>query len=206
MGEFAIYNWLASNRTDAWVPVPGQNPVSGVPPRYWQFSHAVDDWSEIQLICSGCVQWWAPTLRARALLERWRDVIRKNPFVQDDHCLDVAFNFRPPDGLRVMWLPNEYARIGFWIFDEPVIDHPDLPTPASNDFREIPGGRADATLIKIGANKTIPIPRTMLLDARSRLLIARNVPDDGVAPIKMTKRLFLSADEYGGLPNIRCAR
>jgi len=197
-GDFAIFNWLASSCTDAWVPVTRQNTIAGKPPRYWQFSHSVDDWSETQLICSGCTQYWAPTLRAGALLDRWRELLWANPRAQDDHCLDVAFNFRPRDGLRFWWLPNEYARYAFWIFSDPVIDHPDFPTPVLNDFEDLPGGRAIAAQIKLDAGKPIPIPRTMILDAYSRSMIGQSLAGKGTGSyLKIEQRLFLPAGISG---------
>jgi hypothetical protein len=64
--DFAIFNWLASDSTDAWVPVAGQNTVFGKPRRYWNFSHAIDDRSETQLsVPDACSGGRRPFLRAR---------------------------------------------------------------------------------------------------------------------------------------------
>jgi hypothetical protein len=189
--DFAIYNWLADDSTDAWVPVAGQNIAPGNPPRYWNFSHAVDDWSETQLICSGCVQWWAPTNPARALLERWYSIIVAHPRAQDDHCLDAAFNYRSPDNLRFGWLPKEYARIAFWIFSDPVIDHPELPAPASDDFDTISGGRAIVSQITLDAGKRIPVARTMIIDTYNDAMLAPNMAGGYSSIGQLQLRLFL---------------
>lgn len=187
--DFAIYNWLAGDCTDAWVPVPGQKVLPGTPPRYWTFSHAIDDWSQTQLICSGCVQWWAPS--ARTLLDRWYDVIAAHPRAQDDHCLDVAFNYRPPDNLRFTWLSKQYGRYAFWIFDEPVIDHPEFPAPASGGFDSIPGGRAIVSQITMNAGKRVPVPRTMMIDAHDKVLLAKNMAGAFVPAAPLQARLYL---------------
>ncbi|HEY4075606.1 MAG TPA: hypothetical protein VGM26_01615 [Rhizomicrobium sp.] len=189
--DFAICNWLASDSTDAWVPVPGQNVVSGRPPRYWAFSHAIDDWSETQLICSGCVQWWAPTSPARALLHRWNIALAIYPYAQDDHCLDVAFNFRPPDDLRATWLPKEYARLAFWIFNDPIIGHPELPAPARGDLYTLLEGRTIASQIVVSAGKQVLVLRTMLIDTHDGLLLAPNAADHYVPAAPLDVRLFL---------------
>jgi hypothetical protein len=178
--DFAICNWLANDATDAWVPVAGQETR-----RYWTFSHAIDDWSITQMICSGCVQWWAPS--AHALLDRWRDVIAANPGVPDDHALDVAFNQFPPGDLRVKWLPKEYARYAFWIFTNPVIDHPEFPAQISGDFHAMPGTRTIASRIITHAGKTVPLPRSMLIDTQAGLVLARDGEGQYVpwAPLQM---------------------
>lgn len=185
--DFAIFNWLASDDTDAWIPIAERNAAS--PPRYWTFSHAIDDWSESQLICSGCVQWWAPS--ARALLDRWSNVIAAHPRAQDDHCLDVAFNYRPSDDLQFAWLPKEYARYAFWIFSQPAIDHPEIPTPVSGDFETIPGGRAIVSQIILNAGKRVPVPRTMIIDTHDRILLAKNAAGAYVPAARLQARLYL---------------
>lgn len=178
--DFAICNWLANDATDAWVPAPHQDV-----PRYWTFSHAIDDWSVTQMVCSGCVQWWAPTAPARALLDRWRDALVAHPHVPDDHALDVAFNHFPPGALRVKWLPKEYARYAFWIFTRPVIDHPELPAPL--DYQAMLGARTIASRIIIHAGKTVPLPRTMIIDTQIGTVLARNGEGQAVpwAPLQM---------------------
>ncbi len=48
----------------------------------------------------------------------------------DDACLDYAFNNLKDDirsSMNVAWLPKEYCRYAWWIFDKPVIDHPEFP-------------------------------------------------------------------------------
>jgi hypothetical protein len=111
--------------------------------------------------------------------------------VQDDHCLDVAFNYRSPDRLRFEWLPKEYARYAFWIFSDPIIDHPELPALASADFDTISGGRAIVSQITLDAGKRIPVPRTMIIDTYNDALLAPNMAGGYSSTGHLQVRLFL---------------
>lgn len=129
--DFAIFNWLADEHTEAYVPVP-LPPGAGAagraaPARFYRFSHSIDFMSETQLLCSGLVQWWANTEAARSLLEQWREIICRAPNSPDDKCLDFAFNNRCAGPLKFAWLDKRYARYAWWIYEQPVIDHPQQP-------------------------------------------------------------------------------
>jgi hypothetical protein len=189
--DFAVFNWLASDATDAWAPMQMPGAVSARAPRFYAFSFAIDQWSKSQMFCSGCVQWWTPN--AHALLDRWQDVIAANPRAQDDHCLDVAFNFRPADDLRFAWLPKEYARCAFWIFTQPVIDHPEFPALVSRDFDEIPGGRAITSQIDFDTAKHVPVPRSIIIDTRSGALLAKNAAGQYATTGQLQMPLYLPA-------------
>ena len=130
--DFAVLNWLALDRNDSYVPlaeidisIPEE--LNG---KIYRYSHQISLKSEDQLICSGAVQFWANTEPAKTLLHEWQEAVRANPGAQDDHCLDFAYNnFKKNNKfeLRAAWLPKPYARYAWWIFDEPVIDHPQFP-------------------------------------------------------------------------------
>jgi hypothetical protein len=160
--DFAILNWLALDRNDAYVPlaegcVPAPEDLKG---KIYRYSHQISFNSADQLICSGAVQFWANTESAKTLLSEWQEAVRKNPGVQDDHCLDFAYNnISNKIDMRVAWLPKSYARYAWWIFDEPVIDHPQFPNGAST-WREISD-----------------------LSGRRRVYVDRLVPKDLVAEI-----------------------
>ena len=188
--DFAIFNWLASDTTDAWVPMREQG-AANAPGRYYAFSFAVDPWSKSQMFCSGCVQWWTPD--ARALLNRWQDVIAAHPRAQDDHCLDVAFNFRETDNLRFEWLAQEYARYAFWIFSKPVIDHPEFPAPISGGFESIPGERAITSQLDFNTPKEPPLPRTVVIDTQTGTLLAKNPAGQYAPRGRLQKPLYLPA-------------
>ncbi len=121
--DFGIFNWLSKERNDAYSPVdlPGYEHR-----RFYRLSHGIDMWDESQLICSGAVQFWADTKSARNLLNDWNNVIRENPNTADDISLNFAYNNKK-FSINSYWLPKKYARYAFWIFDKPIINHPDMP-------------------------------------------------------------------------------
>lgn len=139
--DFAILNWLTQDKNDAYVPVVLPQVNSQAPPawpRYYQHSYHVDLVTADQLLCSGAVQWWGDTAPARELLCAWFATIEAQPRVADDECLDFAFN--NPVGswrteLKPFWLSKSYARYPWWIFDEPIINHPDVPSQGGDRGR-----------------------------------------------------------------------
>jgi hypothetical protein len=143
--DFAIYNWLADEHTDAFASVeiqlPNEPPIRN---RFYAFTHSIDHFDAKQLFCSGAVQYYANSAPARLLLSEWYRAIEMFPNCADDACLDFAFNNLGPrgEGLNIRWLPKAYARYSWWIYAKPVINHPDFPNE-ENDFVSIndPAGR-----------------------------------------------------------------
>jgi hypothetical protein len=104
----------------------------------YEFSHSIDFLSDDQLICSGAVQFWSNSIASYNLLKFWQFVITSNPSSADDCCLDLAFNnycSLYTNEINFLSLPKSYARYAWWIFDQPVIDHPDFPN-SNNIWRE----------------------------------------------------------------------
>jgi hypothetical protein len=130
--DFAILNWLALAENDGWSQFTEQDNLDfGTKGRtLYRFVVSVDWVSMSQLVCSGAVQYWTPTSAAKILLQSWKETILRFPGVVDDVCLDYAFNNLSEDvrsPMKVAWLPKEYCRYAWWIFDKPVIDHPAFP-------------------------------------------------------------------------------
>jgi hypothetical protein len=177
--EFAIYNWLADEHTDAYVAVelrgPGGQPVKPVD-RFFRFSHSIDAYDPAQLICSGASQFYANTERSRALLRAWATVIDEHPGVVDDQCLDWAFNFRLSEAQRPksLWFDKAYARYLFWIFSRPVIDHPQFPAPGRPPAASLvplpanPRFRAERVEMRAAAPL---LPRDCLIDTQLKRLL-----------------------------------
>jgi len=179
--DFAIYNWLADGENDAWIPAD----ASGL----WKFYFAMDALSDSQLAASGAVQFWNNTQAAHALLAAWEAALSGFPGVQDDHCLDFAFNHAGA-GLRHHWLPKEYVRYAFWPYADPVIDHPDFPAPQAGQFAALGMTRVDASKITMPVRKQHPFPRDALIDTAKNLLLTPQ-PDGSRAAMPLTRPLFL---------------
>jgi hypothetical protein len=166
--DFVTYNWLADPMNDAWRPEPGW--------RLWKFYFRVDLASDTQLMASGGVQMWRGTAAAFTLLDGWEQSLRDHPRSEDDHCLDFAYNLADHTGLKSAWLTKEYVRLPFWIYADPVIDHPEFPTPITGYFRPL-GSRRFVHAELIRRQKTQPFPRDATLDVEAGQLLMPG--DDG---------------------------
>lgn len=177
--DFAIYNWLADEHTDAFIPfnVPTADVrADNARPRLFRFSHSIDFFSPDQLICSGAVQFYANSAMVRDLLAAWSTAIRDFPGVPDDQCLDYAFNFRRPTtrDARWAWFDKAYARYLFWIYVRPIIDHPQNPAPGDPAGPKIvsatgaPRWRTDNMETRTEGRL---FPRDALIDADRRLIL-----------------------------------
>jgi len=149
--DFGIFNWLTLPTNQAYKPTGSS--ASGV--TVFRFSHAVDAISRTQLVCSGAVQYWGCSDVSIELLSHWRDCVIANPGCPDDHSLDYAFNNLPfADKLKTYWLPRAYIRYAWWVFDKPVLNHPDYPNPGVGftelaEFRGRPRIHMDRLLPRI---------------------------------------------------------
>jgi hypothetical protein len=177
--DFAIFNWLAEEHTEAYVRtgVTVEDGTAGriTQDRFYRFSHSIDSLCSTQLLCSGAVQWWNRTAPAFALLERWQRVIERAPGSADDKCLDHAFNNLPGDALplRAAWLPKGYARIAWWIYEQPFIDHPEIPARADGfvPLDELDGRRRIYTQYLKEPDVAYVFPKDCLIDTQTRTLL-----------------------------------
>ena len=177
--DFAIFNWLGEEHTEAYIPQDivqrdghGQRTIQN---RFYRFSHSVDLLSDTQLLCSGAVQWYAHSDAARLLLKTWHEVIQRAPGSADDKCLDLAFNNYPTDvsPLKATWLEKRYARYAWWIYEQPVIDHPDFPSSGKGfaPLDELDGKcRIHEDLVRESAVNYV-FPKDCLIDVSTRTLI-----------------------------------
>lgn len=132
--DFGIFNWLSRERNDAYGPVNWPDYENN---RFYTFTHGINLLDEAQLRCSGAVQFWGNTQPAKNLLNKWNQTVEENPNTADDISLDFAYNNNAErDLLRPFWLPKGYARYAFWIFDKPIINHPDMPD-GGTQFQQI---------------------------------------------------------------------
>ena len=170
--DFAIYNWLADPVNDAWRPEPG-TPL-------WKFFFSVDVASDTQLMSSGAVQLWKNADAALRLLQDWEQALLQHPRSEDDQCLDFAFNHGDRSGLTPAWLPKGYARYAFWIYTDPVIDHPEFPAPITGAFESLGAARFVREKL-VRPEKQQPFPRHAVVDAQAGQLLQQR-PGGGFAP------------------------
>jgi hypothetical protein len=194
--DFAIYNWLADEHTDVFVPIelgigPDGPPIKN---RFYRFSRSLDWYSTTQLVCSGCVQFYGNSEAARLLLAAWQQNIVMFPASADDGCLSFTFNNPGPrsNELKVQWLPKAYARISWWIYVKPVINHRGHPQRDSK-FLSImdmdPSGRRgwypDRTELRTVA---CLFPRDCIIDTERR--VVGKIVGDQLVTIKTTDQTF----------------
>ncbi len=177
--DFAIFNWLAEEHTEAYIPVqvtvrePQGTRVTDK--RFYRFSHSIDRMSTSQLICSGAAQWYNNSAPARRLLAEWQALIRHSPRSADDQCLDFAFNNYPANApkIKTVWFDKSYARYSWWIYVKPVINHPEIPCAGA---LTVPIDQyADKQRVYWTATQPHPvqpvIPRDCLIDTATSMLL-----------------------------------
>ena len=192
--DFAIYNWFADAYNDRFKAVESarDDPVKN---RFFRYVGGMDLYSTTQLACSGAVQFYRNSGAARALLSRWHQTIANFPECADDHCMDFTYNNLTRRSLlywflKTRWLPKAYMRYIFWIYVEPVINHPDFPAPNS-DFKPIgrPGGRRRFYPALMARKKTAGLfPRGCIIDAEQRMVC--KLVDGEIVPVERTEQNF----------------
>jgi hypothetical protein len=194
--DFAIYNWLADECTDTFKALELGVGVDGPPikNRFFRYWRSIDWFSTTQLFGSGCVQLYGNSALARQLLTEWHRNIALYPGAADDGCLDLAFNNRESNlhDLTFRWLPKAYARISWWIYAKPVINHAGRPQPDAN-FKDLSkfdtGGRKfwypERTEFK---TVTGPFPRDCIIDVERRVIA--KIVGDQLVTVGITDRPF----------------
>jgi hypothetical protein len=195
--DFAIYNWFSDKYTDMFKPVEiladDSTLIKG---RYFRFAGSVDWYTETQLMCSGLTQFYRNSRAARSLLRKWHKTIMDYPGCADDQCLDFAYNNLGKFSwrcwfLKARWLPKAYARMAFWIYANPVINHPEYPTQNDQFIRiKDPSGRRKQFYWPLIPKLQVTplIPRDRIVDAKERLLC--KVVDGRVIPAESTEQEF----------------
>lgn len=196
--DFAILNWLTQDNNEAYVPLElnqAQN-TKNSKNRFFRYSHQINLRSTDQMVCSGAVQLWGPTQAATALLAGWYETITEQPGVPDDQCLDFAFNNRVggwETALQPYWLPKSYARYAWWIFDEPIIDHPEFPYSGANLPQIDESSGRQRLYVERTAQSQAPtrIPRDCIIDTKTGEL--RQFRNQALAPVgRIPKKIWVS--------------
>jgi len=197
--DFAIYNWFADadQYSDCYIatdvsPGPGEAPIKD---RFYRFLGKEGSFSSKQLKCNGLVQFYANSIAARALLWRWQKTLATFHGCTDDGALTFTFNNLKRRSwlwwlLKVRWLPRSYARISWWLFTKPIINHQGLPTKSSS-FKKIhdPLGRKlfYSSLTKRRKPGSL-FPEDYIIDTKERVMC--KFVDGRLVPIEPLKLDF----------------
>jgi len=191
--DFAVYNWLADEYTDAFAPV--NIAISNAPAignRFYIFSHNVKHFATNQLISSVPVLFFGNSDAARLLLAEWHNTIVTYPGCVDDECLDFTFNNLGPrvTSIRTRWLTKAYARYSWWIYAKPVINHPDWPNHENNwDSIKDPAGRKRFYPERAEKRDEVRLfPRDCIIDTQQRLVC--RIVNDQLAVVSPTDQNF----------------
>ena len=188
--DFGIFNWFAEEHTETYAPVEvnlqTNQGMQTFKDRFFRFSHSVDNYATDYLLCSGAVQFYNNSAKAKQLLKKWHDTVCEFVTVADDLCLNYTFNYYHSSDteLKSYWLEKSYVRIAWWIYERPVIDHPDFPS-AENKFVKRPAKFEkhkwwmDKTELK---NIEYVFPSDCVLDTETMLLM--KVKDGQMLPYK----------------------
>jgi hypothetical protein len=168
--DFACYNWLADNATDAYVPATVALNGSPTKNRFYRFSHSIDLFDPTQLMASGASQYY--TQSAEPLLRHWLDAITLYPQAADDELLDFSYNFSiQKNSIRAFWWTMDYCRISWWINVRPIIDHPQAPGGGGPRSFKFYTGRErfkqDSLQVRPAQG---PFPRDCLIDTKEKRL------------------------------------
>ncbi len=177
--DFAIFNWFAEEDTAGFIPVDvtikDDAGTRVVRDRFFQFAISQDVFSESQLVCSGATQLYNNTPAAKQLLTSWQAVIESSPHSQDDQCLDFAFNNRPEiiSHVKTAWLDKSYARIAWWIYTKPVINHPEFPIKSGPAVNLDKIGEKSRFYLADVEKRSPPqvFPRDCLIDSTEKVLL-----------------------------------
>jgi hypothetical protein len=192
--DFAIYNWLADHNTDSFMPlkIPAKANKPPVMNRFFRFRTSVDWYSTTQLMCSGCVQLYGQSSAAAFLLSEWQKTILEFPGCADDECLSFAFNnlgTADREALKVSWLPKAYARIAYWIYEKPVINHKEHPSIAPFKRIDDPAGRKSIYESRVEKRNVARLfPTDCIIDTEKRLLC--KFFEGALVPVQVIKQTF----------------
>jgi hypothetical protein len=192
--DFAIYNWLADKYTDRFYPVAAGG-VLEKPYRYFQYRGSVDFYSTTQLFAAGLTQFYRNSWAARTFLTRWHRTVAEFAGSADDSCLNYTHNNLTRRDwlywvLKKRWLPKSYARVMYWIYAEPVINHADILTPSSK-FPPLhaPHGRKEVYISETEKiAEPLPLPRDCIIDTKEGVLC--KLVEGKLVPIGETSQKF----------------
>ena len=177
--DFAIYNWLEDSENDGYLPVKLKiNSERGeIEETYYINSVNVkllnNPNKEGQLFSSGGVAYFSESNSSINVLNEWLENIIKYPKAPDDQLLDHTFNYSSTvrKNLKVEWLDKSYCRVFWWIFSQPIIDHPGHMSHRVNDnFFQITGKERFKIENTIKRNSS-KVSKEFIIDAKNKKIL-----------------------------------
>ena len=177
--DFAIYNWLEDSENDGYLPVKLKiNSERGeIEETYYINSVNVkllnNPNREGQLFSSGGVAYFSESNSSINVLNEWLENIIKYPKAPDDQLLDHTFNYSSTvrKNLKVEWLDKSYCRVFWWIFSEPIINHPGHMSHRVNDnFFQITGKERFKIENTIKRNSS-KVSKEFIIDAKNKKIL-----------------------------------
>ncbi len=177
--DFAIYNWLDDSENDGYLPVKLKiNTERGdIEKTYYINSVNIkllnNPNKNEQLFSSGGVAYFSESRSSMNLLNEWLENIIKYPKAPDDQLLDYTFNYSSTvrKNLKVEWLDKSYCRVYWWIFSQPIIDHPGHMAHRVNDnFFKITGKERFKIENTIKRNSS-KVSNKFMIDAKNKKIL-----------------------------------
>ena len=177
--DFAIYNWLEDSENDGYLPIKLKiNSDRGeIEETYYINSVNVkllnNPNKEGQLFSSGGVAYFSESNSSINVLNEWLENIIKYPKAPDDQLLDHTFNYSSTvrKNLKVEWLDKSYCRVFWWIFSEPIINHPGHMSHRVNDnFFQITGKERFKIENTIKRNSS-KVSKEFIIDAKNKKIL-----------------------------------
>ena len=177
--DFAIYNWLEDSENDGYLPVKLKihSEKGEIEETYYINSVNVkllnNPNKEGQLFSSGGVAYFSESNSSINVLNEWLENIIKYPKAPDDQLLDHTFNYSSTakKNLKVEWLDKSYCRVFWWIFSEPIINHPGHMSHRVNDnFFQITGKERFKIENTIKRNSS-KVSKEFIIDAKNKKIL-----------------------------------
>ena len=177
--DFAIYNWLDDSENDGYLPVKLKiNTERGdIEKTYYINSVNIkllnNPNKDEQLFSSGGVAYFSESRSSMNLLNEWLENIIKYPKAPDDQLLDYTFNYSSTvrKNLKVEWLDKSYCRVYWWIFSQPIINHPGHMAHRVNDnFFKITGKERFKIENTIKRNSS-KVSNKFMIDAKNKKIL-----------------------------------
>ena len=176
--DFAIYNFIEDTDNEGYLPLKVNIKVENkiIQKEFFVTKVSVplvnSPKHEKQMLTAGAVAYFANSEPSIDLLKKWLKNVERFPRAVDDQTLDYTFNIELNEKkkLNIYWLPKNYCRYNFWIFTDPVINHPDELTYRPEDNFD------DITGIKRYVRKNVlkrsnaKIDKTHLIDIEKKII------------------------------------